>query len=128
MDKLVDSIWIVAVDEEVKKLCQNSLAENSLRFFSSWEALIAEIISCEECYHPRFCLICDFGTAHTNLWLPLLHDSLRPTTQVVLYGPALDLDGMQSYFSQWGIVDYIGLPLKKSKLQARFEIIQLMSA
>ncbi len=122
------SIWIVTANNSQKLLCEASLGGAELRFFPSWEALIAELVVTAESFHPRFCFLYDFYPNQTKQWLPMLRDGLNPASDIVLFGPAADLVSMQRYFQENLIIDYLGLPLNAARVLARFERGKLKSA
>lgn len=108
-------------EQAQQRLCSESLASFELSFHPSWEAIIAELVATSEVLHPQICLLYDFDSRQTRLWLPLLRDQLATHSEVILFGPASDLESMQSYFQQALIVDYFGLPLNAARLLARLE-------
>lgn len=122
------TIWIVTADEAQKRVCDSSLTSLDTRYFSSWEALISELIHTEYEDHPDSCLMHDFCPEHTLMCLPLLRDSLRTEVEIVLFGAATDLARMQNFYQQWAILDYLALPLRESRLRTRFEFIQSLTA
>lgn len=121
-------IWIVTANQTQERLCKESLAGEELSFFPSWEAIIAELVVTTESAHPHMCLLYDFDSMQTKLWLPLLRDQLAAYSEVILFGPASDLKSMQQYFQESQIVDYLGLPLNSARLMARLERGKLRSA
>lgn len=120
-------IWIVTGDEAQKRVCETSLSGQLTRYFPSWEALISELIYTSQEDHPDHCLLHDFSTEHTMLWFPLLKDCLARKSEVILFGAARDLMSLKKYY-EWGIYDYLGLPLRESRLRIRFEFIQKLTA